>query len=1031
MIPGCKMYRIAIFFFLVGLVPRAFSQQVKSGEAAVKNYHTAMELFQKEKYTLARVYFEKALKDVEQLSHEQENTAAFHQALSAKRLFNKDTEYLLHGFIHSYPASKWINLAFFEMGLYQYYKKDYDDAIHWFGQVDENQLIKKELAEFHFKRGYSHFMEGNLEEAKYALFDIKDGDSKYAGPALYYYSHIAYEEESYETALRGFRKLEDDETFAPIVPYYISQLLYLQKKYYQVIDYAPAILPGVTEKREAEVARIIGESYYHLEMYHDAIEYLSLYREKTRYLNNSDSYQLGYAYYKTGDYQQAVDLFEKVVNTESELGQNAMYHLGDAYIQLGLKNKARMAFYSASRLDYDKKIEEDALFNYAALTLELSYSPFNEAIRAIEDYIDKYPGSERIEKAYNLLVMGYMHTRNYQGALNSIERIKNKSPEILKAYQRVAFFRGLELYNSHEFSRAVEMFDLSLQYPRDKSLHSRALFWKAQAYSRLGQEDIAAGYYQEYLQQAGRNYLSEEYKLAHYGLGYAYFNQEKYQESKKWFLKFIDMADKGSKTVADANNRLGDIYFVASGYSTAREYYKKAHESRLASPDYALFQIAFTNGLMGHHQEKISRLNQLMKEFPNSNYLDDALFEIGKSLISLQSEQKAAEYFKRLVKEYPGSSYAIKSLIQLGLVYYNLGDNEQAISYYKQVVEGFPGTPEAKRALTGIKNIHVEMSDVEGYLAYVNTLGEYADVKPSTRDSLMYKAAENIYMQNNCEKAIEKFKNYLNQFPSGNFMVNANFYLGDCLFQQGKYDEALKPLKSVIDAPRNPFTEQALISASVINMENENYDAAAGEFEKLIKYAEIPENVFKAKIGLTRAYYKSGNYEKAIDAAQNLIETENLPVSLSREARFIIAKSALAKENLNLALENFARVASEVKSKEGAESKFRIAEIYYMKGNLDMAEKEIFDFIDNNSPQQYWLARAFILLADVYVDKEDEFQAIHTLQSIIDYYTGKDDEILETARQKKQQLLEKERLKGQMNESEDMEIRVEGDASQN
>ena len=60
--------------------------------------------------------------------------------------------------------------------------------------------------------------------------------------------------------------------------------------------------------------------------------------------------------------------------------------------------------------------------------------------------------------------MAYMNTRNYRMALESLEKIKNKDSEIEKAYQRVAFFRGLELFTNLRFNDAISIFDKSLQY---------------------------------------------------------------------------------------------------------------------------------------------------------------------------------------------------------------------------------------------------------------------------------------------------------------------------------------------------------------------------------------------------------------------------------------------------------------------------------------------------------------------------------------------------------------------------------------
>jgi hypothetical protein len=98
-------------------------------------------------------------------------------------------------------------------------------------------------------------------------------------------------------------------------------------------------------------------------------------------------------------------------------------------------------------------------------------------------------------------------------------------------------------------------------------------------------------------------------------------------------------------------------------------------------------------------------------------------------------------------------------------------------------------------------------------------------------------------------------------------------------------------------------------------------------------------------------------------------------------------------------------VAKDVKSAEGAECKYLLALSYYNQGQKALAEKEIFNFINKNTPYQYWLGKSFILLSDIYVDKKDEFQAVHTLQSVIDYYENNDDGIKAQAKEKKDKLI--------------------------
>ena len=115
-------------------------------------------------------------------------------------------------------------------------------------------------------------------------------------------------------------------------------------------------------------------------------------------------------------------------------------------------------------MDFDPKIQQDALFNFAKVTFELSLNPFNEAIRAFELYIRTYPAADNVDEAYNYLVMAYLGTRNYSMAMTSIEKIKKRDENIDKAHQKVAFYRGLELYKNLRFDEAVDALEISLEY---------------------------------------------------------------------------------------------------------------------------------------------------------------------------------------------------------------------------------------------------------------------------------------------------------------------------------------------------------------------------------------------------------------------------------------------------------------------------------------------------------------------------------------------------------------------------------------
>lgn len=991
-----------------------------------QDYNKGIDYFNKGNYATAKEFFLNVVnKHQDDDNSEVIARSAYYASMCAVKLFHDDSEYLVIRFINQYPGHTMVNYAYFELANYFYAVKKYGNSLEYYKKVDTQKLTSEDKSEFYFKLGYCYFMKEDLENARVAFYEIKDLNTKYTSPALYYYSHINYSQKNYQTALDGFIKLNNDPTFGSIIPYYVTQIYFLQEKYDKVIAYAPQYLDSVVEKRVAEVARMTGESFFRTGRFKESIPYLEKYMEKADFVTQEDKYQLAYAYYKSEQYENAADMFARLSSGNSLICQNALYHLADCYLKLDRKQDARMAFVSASKLDFDKNIKEDALFNYAVVTYELAYNPFNEALIALNDYIVKYPDSKRTDEAYGYLVMAYMNTKNYSMALASLEKIKNKTPEIKKSYQRIAYYRALELFNNQKYTDAVNMLEKSFSYGvSDNQLRLLSDFWKAEAYYRMGDFTNAIDNYKLFLDKPSA-YQLNEYELGLYGIGYSYFKQKQYADAETWFRKYItSMNNAKVNTVADALNRTGDCFFIRQNYHSAVDFYERSIQNGTFDSDYALFQKSLSLGVLGKENEKIENLNKLITNYKNSNYLDDALYELGEGYVSLTRTDEALKAYDKIVNDFPESSYVPKALVQLGLLNYNSNRLTGAMDVYKKVVRDYPGTDEAQVALSGIKNVYVEQNNVEGYFAYAKNLGSFAQVSEREQDSLSYISAENIYMSGDCEKSLPVMKRYIDNHSTGSFVLNAHFYKGDCEYQLKKYDDAFESFEFVISKPKNVFTEQALLGASRIAFSQKQYDKAVNYYKKLESITETHNNKVEAKTGIMRSYYLLGDYDKTVDASRAVLAAEKVSDVVIREARFKLAKSLYAKDRMALALEEFLVLSKEVTSPEGAESKYRVAEIYFKQNQHDNATKVINEFAEKTTPHQYWMAMSFILWADIFAAKGDNFQATQTLQSIIDYYENTSDGILDQAKEKHKKLVEKQQSDEKVVEPKDLEINI-------
>lgn len=1000
------MKKAVLTGILFSLAVIGFAQKSLNYTNRLQEFNNALELYEQKKYSAAQNAFNQFMERGDINDALLREDAEYYASLCAMKLYNRDVNYLIEQFIFNHPENPKINQASFQLANHYFRETKYKSALKWYEKVDERSLPELQLSEYYFKTGFCHYARKDYSKADKAFYEIYNNNDFYGPLAKYFYSHIKYLNKQYQTALEGFESLANHELFAKIVPFYITQIYHIQTRYDDVIAYAPDMLKSIEGERTNEIARIIAEAYYKTGDYEKALEWMKKYEANAEELSDTDYYQLGFAYFQKGEYNRAATYLTEVIGVEDSLTQNAAYHLAKCYIEMDDKARAKTAFGIAAHNEFDKEIAEDALFNYAKICFELDYSPFAEAINSFNKFITKYPNSIRIDEAYEFLLQAVLGTKNYEQAIKVIEQVPQRTPEIDEAYQRLAYFKALEFFADLNIDKAIEYFDKSLEFkqysPEYKAL---AYFWKADAYYRQKKYNQTITLLNEFLVTSGAIRLPE-YGKAYYNIGYAYFKQKKYDQAGIWFRKFEEHVGSGSSDLlCDAYGRIGDCYFVNSQFTPAETYYAKATQNCAYNVDYAWYQKAIAQGRLKDYSAKIASLNSLRMNYPESRYQASALYEVARTYHSnIENQDSAIYHYQSFTELYPDAPQMKMVLSSLANLYYAQHQYELSLETCKSIVAKYPGTNESVVALEMIKNISVEMNNTDIYVDYVETEGVETDITEFEKDSLVYASAEKLFVSNDIDGAITSFQNYLDKYPNGHYALEANFYQAQCYYSKEQYEQALPGYQFVIDKPTGMFTEESYLKASTISFDKEQYEQAYTYYSGLEKLTEQQPRIKIARLGMLRSAWLAENYDFVIVAAKKMLEIQDLSDAEIREAHYKLANAYYKTGKANKALSHYSELSGEVTSYEGGEAKYYVAKINYEMGYDDVAENTIVNFTEQNSPHRYWLAKGFLLLADIYVDRTEYFQASHILQSLLDNYTDEVDGIKEEAREKQMQI---------------------------
>jgi tetratricopeptide (TPR) repeat protein len=296
---------------------------------------------------------------------------------------------------------------------------------------------------------------------------------------------------------------------------------------------------------------------------------------------------------------------------------------------------------------------------------------------------------------------------------------------------------------------------------------------------------------------------------------------------------------------ANEHFNLGSIADIRNGIKEFRYLAEKYPKSKYASK--ALYQIGYGYELIYWRSKDENKLNfaaneyfKVYKNYRQSKEAENALFQIAHINYLKKDYEEAQEKLDYILTEYMGTDLKSKIYTKKGYIYLETGEYQKALKYFNQqetyrndlsiigkakcyfalgeYIKGINAYEELLRyRQTSNYRAETMKSFLENAYSYAKKLAEMQDYNRSNMlydkiinlvpdhlqsEYAMYWKAENQYAQKKYNEAINQFsvvlKNKHDQKDDA-----ANFKLGMCYFETGRFEESLKYFQQIIDYHQN------------------------------------------------------------------------------------------------------------------------------------------------------------------------------------------------------------------------------------
>jgi len=320
------------------------------------------------------------------------------------------------------------------------------------------------------------------------------------------------------------------------------------------------------------------------------------------------------------------------------------------------------------------------------------------------------------------------------------------------------------------------------------------------------------------------------------------------------------------------------------------------------------------------YKQVVEKCVSLVTSYPDSRWVDDALFLMGKALIRQGEYNKGIRKFQEVQANFPESDYAVRAAYWLAYAYYQKRDYSLATTTIERFLEEHPGHELRYDAMFLAGDIYLDTENDEAALSYYARVAEESDDRDRVSEAVV-RSAELFYLEEDWENAAAAFEQVMRKGMSDERRYEVSLKLGDCYTRIGRCDEAMGLFDELLEGTVKTRDQPPIVlgrAASYVC--KDSLEAALRTYESVT--SRFPKSSFSAE-----AYYRMGViYHEQLDSLSRAKESFSKVGSEYANSDF--AGLALQKANsLTRLIELQTAEGEEATDDQKAERLFLAAEI--------------------------------------------------------------------------------------------------------